>query len=75
MELPELPKLAGTAFDRLYTADQMRDFARQAVALERERCANVCLDYAKRHDKGDDESKAQAWMMLQCAVAIRKEPQ
>lgn len=59
----------------LYTADQMRDFARQAVALERERCANVCLDYAKRHDKGDDESKAQAWMMLQCAVAIRKEPQ
>lgn len=39
---------------------------------ERERCATICLEYAKRHDKGDDHSKAQAWMMLQCAAKIRK---
>lgn len=41
---------------------------------EREACAQVCLHYAKSHDKGDDESKAQAWMMLQCAARIRKQP-
>jgi hypothetical protein len=41
---------------------------------EREQCAQLCEDYAKSHAKGDDESKAQAWMMLQCAVRIRKQP-
>jgi hypothetical protein len=46
-----------------------------AIALvqvaERERCAKVCAEYAHTHAKEDDNSKAQAWMMLQCAAVIR----
>jgi hypothetical protein len=42
-----------------------------ATAAERERAAKVCKDYANKHAKDDDDSKAQAWMMLQCAAAIR----
>lgn len=32
-----------------YSADQLRDFARQAVLAERERCAKVC-DSVNNHD-------------------------
>ena len=47
-------------------------FAALVQAAERERCARVCDDYAAKHGaKDDDDSKAQAWMMLQCAAAIR----
>jgi hypothetical protein len=41
------------------------------VWLEREECAKVCEEYARKYVKDDDDSKAQAWMMLQCAAAIR----
>lgn len=47
--------------------------AEEARQQERKRCALICRHYAKRHAKDDDESKAQAWMMLQCAAAIEKE--
>ncbi len=47
-------------------------FAALVAAAEREACAKLCHDYATRHGlKGDDNEKAQAWMMLQCAAAIR----
>jgi hypothetical protein len=47
-------------------------FAALVAAAEREACAKVCHDYATRHGlKGDDNEKAQAWMMLQCVAAIR----
>jgi CheY-like chemotaxis protein len=46
--------------------------AATAEAAERERCAKVCDDYAVRHAKDDDDSKARAWMMLQCGAEIRK---
>lgn len=42
-----------------------------AVAHEREACAKACEDYAGTHAKDDDNSKANAWMMLQCASVIR----
>ena len=52
--------------------EQREKFARLVAAAEREACAKVCHDYATRHGlKGDDNEKAQAWMMLQCAAAIR----
>jgi hypothetical protein len=40
---------------------------------ERDQCAQLCESYAQSHAKGDDESKAQAWMMLQCAARIRQQ--
>ena len=44
-----------------------------AVAAERERCAAVCKGYAIRHAANDDDNtKAQAWMMLQCSAEILK---
>jgi hypothetical protein len=53
-------------------AQRMFELVAEAVAAEREACAKVCHDYATRHGmKGDDNEKAQAWMMLQCAAAIR----
>jgi hypothetical protein len=53
-------------------ADNILHFADLVAAAEREACAEVCHDYATRHGlKGDDNEKAQAWMMLQCAAAIR----
>lgn len=45
--------------------------AAAAVAQEREECAKVCDDYAHTHAQDDDATTAQAWMMLQCAAAIR----
>ena len=50
----------------------IRAIAQAIEAAERERCAKVCDEYATKHGaKDDDDSKAQAWMMLQCAAAIR----
>lgn len=40
-------------------------------AAEREACAKTCKEYARKYAKDDVASKAQAWMMLQCAAAIR----
>lgn len=43
----------------------------EAVSVEREACAKACDDYALQHAKDDDDSKAQAWMMIQCSATIR----
>ena len=43
----------------------------KGAAAEREACAKACEEYARKYVKDDDDSKAQAWMMLQCAAAIR----
>jgi len=44
----------------------------KATAREREACAKVCDEYAITHGmKGDDNNKAQGWMMMQCGAAIR----
>lgn len=52
-----------------------RKRAECAVEREREACAKVCKEYAVKHAKDDDDRKAQAWMMLQCAAAIRARSQ
>jgi hypothetical protein len=41
------------------------------IWVEREACAKTCEEYARKYAKDDVASKAQAWMMLQCAAAIR----
>lgn len=74
-QLPiEWPEMA----DRLYTRAEAQAMMNEAYAEgredEREQCAQLCEEYAKSRAKGDDESKAQAWMMLQCAAKIRKQP-
>lgn len=43
----------------------------QSAAAEREACAKACEEYAHKYAKDDVASKSQAWMMLQCAAAIR----
>lgn len=58
--------------ERLHTAAQLAAEVAKARAEERERCAKLCHEYAHKHAKDDDDSKAQAWMMLQCAAAIRQ---
>ncbi len=56
----------------LFDDAALERFAALVAAAEREACAKLCHDYATRHGlKGDDNEKAQAWMMLQCAAAIR----
>ena len=38
------------SFEKMYTADQMREYAKRVVADEREACAKVC-----------EEMKGQCW--------------
>jgi hypothetical protein len=59
-------------------ADEIDRLREHAIVLaettrqvERERCAMLCETYANNHAKDDDDSKARAWMMLQCAARIR----
>lgn len=49
----------------LYTADQMREYARAAVELEREVCAKVCDSLHWPWHIGDDSGPKE------CAEAIR----
>lgn len=87
IELPELPvpvvapstlvTTASGTFGPLFTADQMRAFARQAVAEAMERAAQIADKYAKRDftwgSENSDRHHAQAdWAEL-IAAAIRKE--
>jgi len=51
---------------KLYTADQMRDYATAAVQAEREACAKMCVDYAMR-----TPSKLEQIASDNCAAAIR----
>lgn len=53
-ELPELPEPNA---DWTYTADQMRSFARQAVAAERDLAAKVCDDLAAMMEDGAGEAE------------------
>ena len=46
-------------------------FAELVAAAEREACAKTCEEYARKYAKKTVASKARAWMMLQCAAAIR----
>jgi len=47
-------------------------FAKLVTEREREACAMLCDEYAITHGmKGDDNNKAQGWMMMQCGAAIR----
>ena len=60
-----------------YTAKQMRDYAAQAVAVERERCAKVCDsisdEYQRREGMKYPELKTDAQEgAADCAVAIRR---
>ena len=56
----------------LTSTDKIIAFAKLVAAKEREACAKVCDEYAIKHGlKGDDNSKAQGWMMMQCAAEIR----
>ena len=51
---------------------ELHAFAAAVQAAERERCAAVCKAYAMRHAADDDNTKAQAWMILQCSAEILK---
>lgn len=57
--------------DRAASIARLQRFAELVAAAERDACAKACEEYAHKYAKDDDESKAQAWMMLQCAEAIR----
>lgn len=77
-KLPALPKPAciGLQIEGLppyerFTADQMIEYAREAIAIERERCAQVCAYFGERRSKDRKEAKAQAWMVLQCIGGIK----
>ena len=54
-----------------YTEEEVRLIINGAIQEEREACSRLCEEYAHKYAKDDDDSKAQAWMMLQCAAAIR----
>ena len=78
IELGPLPEPAGDIYDErgpgrvwrcfAWNADQMRSYAEQEVARERERCAKVCEEYASRRDGLGIES----WTANELADAIRK---
>ena len=64
LEIVGMPYSKIEAFAKLVDA--------KATAREREACAKVCDEYAITHGmKGDDNNKAQGWMMMQCGAAIR----
>lgn len=71
--LPELPKpglrdLSGQYYVG-YTAEQMREYYRQAVLAERARCAQIC----ERLQDGYGDWKHGT--PLDCAAVIRGEPE
>lgn len=80
-----MPPLPDTDWDvnatHEYTAAQMRAYAEQAVAAERERCAAICdvrsadhwHDYKDRASphRGDGRSEAASDEAEECAKAIR----
>jgi hypothetical protein len=55
---------------RMFTADQMRDYARAAVLQERERCARVCEEVERKQE--NDNGMANTGGAAECAAAIRK---
>ena len=61
----------GELICELYTADQLAAAVADAVAAERERCAQVCLELAA-HWLGDPVLASMADGAEDCAVAIRE---
>lgn len=53
------------------TNPDLERFANLVAAAEREACSKTCEEYARKYAKKTVASKARAWMMLQCAAAIR----
>jgi hypothetical protein len=81
-ELPPLPDALILGWDG-YTADQMREYARQAVLQERERCAKLCEHNADlqcnplqaltaKFDGNQNRAAAANWMR-NVAAAIRNQ--
>lgn len=78
-KLPPLPspaftglRIEGRSPHETFSADQMHEYAKQAIAEERERCAQVCAYFGERRSPKDGkEAKAQAWMVLQCIGGIK----
>lgn len=73
MEFPKLPEKDIISYDYAgipiyaYTADQMQDYARQAVMMEREACAKLCdSDW-----NGDSDTYDYSEACNDCASAIR----
>jgi hypothetical protein len=63
--------LAGKApfpTDGAYTPDQLREYARQAVLMERERCAKVCEEI----DRADTTCRGDLPDLSEFAAAIRR---
>jgi DNA-directed RNA polymerase subunit F len=66
-DLPELPPLP-MGEDWEYTPEEMREYARKAVLLERERCAKLCDELSRMAD----DSEGVAWSVFaDAAAAIR----
>jgi hypothetical protein len=73
--LPKLPEPAGAdTFGADYTRAQLIAAMALAAKEQRERDAAICKTYAIRHAGDSDITKAQAWMMNQCAAAILAQP-
>jgi hypothetical protein len=72
MTKEDITRMAREAgFERTKMHNALEQFAYIVAAAEREACSKTCEEYARKYAKDDVASKAQAWMMLQCAAAIR----
>ena len=82
IKLPELPKPWDLQHDEdgrpqvLYTADQLREYAKQAAELEREACERAVLDCAPRMPWSLFDLGTGIWAeaVYMCAKAIRRRP-
>lgn len=63
--LPNIKMLDGFGYDE----QDLRDYARAAIALEREACAKICDSYAYIH--GTHNSPEAEWGVNGVAKAIR----
>ena len=73
MTLPPLPDDRRYSHDAHFSADQMRAYAKQAVAAERERCAAICegVREAANHSSNGASRIAAMAMAESCAKLIR----
>ena len=55
----------------LFTANQMRAYAQQAVAAERERCARVCDDEARMRTEAGNKHPEDSDSRGRCFAAAR----
>jgi len=69
MTLPPLPPSNFRFVAYCYTVREMRTYAEQAMAAERERCAKLCGEVQQQYSdasSGDDATRS-------CAAVIRQE--